>query len=187
MKIFCICLFVLEFCFAFSVKSLQEIHDQNVQRQKFEESCGAASLATLLNLFGIKQYQEQDILRQLNQKTDMLSFQELQRAAVSLGYDTRGFKLTREVLEKTSYPLLVRIENDPRFPHFVVIINFQGDFLKVFDPNFGEYISTKKEFYSIWDKDKSGGYTLLIANREKTKPRVQPLRFPNQRFFESLF
>lgn len=153
-------------------------------RQKYEESCGAAALASLLNLFGVRQYQEEEILQQLNQKTDMLSFQELQSVATALGYDTRGFRLTREILAQTSYPLLVRIENDPRFPHFVVIVNFQGDFLKVFDPNFGEYISTKKEFYSAWDRDMHGGYALVVADKAKTKPKIQPLRFPNPRFFD---
>ncbi|TLD79335.1 peptidase C39, partial [Helicobacter sp. MIT 11-5569] len=159
---------ILLFCliyssFAFGVKSLQDLHNQNVIRQQFEESCGASALATLINLFAFKQYTEQDILSLLNQKTDMLSFKELQRTANALGYTTKGFQLQRHILEQTSYPLLVRIEDDPRFPHFVVIINYQGDFIKVLDPNFGEYKSTKKEFYSIWDKNQTGGFALIIA------------------------
>ncbi len=169
--------------FGFRVQSLQELHNQNVIRQQFEESCGASSLATLLNLFGIKQYQEQEILNVLNQKTDMLSFQELQKAATILGYDTKGFQLSREILQRTAYPLLVRIEDDPRFPHFVVIMNFKGDFLKVFDPNFGEYISTKKEFYSIWDRNHIGGFALVVANKENSKPLLQDLKFPSEVFF----
>lgn len=178
-----VCALTLNVAFAFAVESLQEIHNQNVIRQKFEESCGAASLATLLNLFGIQQYQEQEILKLLNQKTDMLSFQELQKAAMALGYDTRGFQLSREILQHTTYPLLVRIENDPRFPHFVVIINFKGDFLKVFDPNFGEYISAKKEFYSVWDRNHTGGFALVVTNKENSKPLLQDLKFPNEVFF----
>nr|WP_290879552.1 cysteine peptidase family C39 domain-containing protein [Helicobacter sp.] len=182
-KILLVCVLALKIAFAFAVESLQENHNQNVIRQKFEESCGAASLATLLNLFGIQQYQEQEILNVLNQKTDMLSFQELQKAATILGYDTKGFQLSREVLQRTAYPLLVRIENDPRFPHFVVIINFKGDFLKVLDPNFGEYISTKKEFYSIWDRNHTGGYALVVTNKENSKPLLQDLKFPSEVFF----
>ena len=121
-------------CFSFPVKSLQEIHNQNVIRQHFEESCGASSLVTLVNLFTFKQYTEQDILALLKQKTDMLSFKELQQLAITLGYDIKGFQLSREILEQTSYPLLVKIENDPRYPHFVVIMNYQGDFIRVLDP-----------------------------------------------------
>ncbi|MBX7491033.1 C39 family peptidase [Helicobacter turcicus] len=179
----------INFCFSFSVKSLQELHNQNVIRQQYEESCGASALATLLNLFTFKQYAEQDILNLLNQKTDMLSFKELQQTANTLGYRTKGFQLKREVLEQTSYPLLVRIENDPRFPHFVVIINYQGDFIKVLDPNFGEYIATKKEFYSIWDRNHEGGFALIITDKENSKPSIKDLEFPSERFLNrfSLF
>ncbi|MDA3969213.1 cysteine peptidase family C39 domain-containing protein [Helicobacter ibis] len=92
------------------------------------------------------------------------------------------FRLTRDILEQTSYPILVRIEDDPRFPHFVVIINYSGDFIKILDPNFGEYISSKKEFYSIWDRDNSGGYALLIG-KDNVKPEVGGLNFPTSIFF----
>ena len=176
---------MLFFCvtsFAFSVQSLQELHNQNVIRQQFEESCGASALATLLNLFEFKQYTEQDILTLLNQKTDMLSFKELQEIANTLGYTTKGFQLSREILEQTSYPLLVRIENDPRFPHFVVIINYKGDFIQVFDPNFGAYKATKKEFYSVWDRNHTGGFALVVA-KENFKPIIKDLEFPSEAFF----
>lgn len=66
--------------------------------------------------------------------------------------------------------MLVKIENDPRFPHFVVIINHKGNYLQIFDPNYGEYISSKKEFYSIWDRDKKGGYALIIAPQKALNP-----------------
>lgn len=184
LRIFLICFCITNLTFAFGVKSLQEFHNQNIVRQQFEESCGASALAILLNLFEFRQYTEQDILTLLNQKTDMLSFKELQTIANALGYKTKGFQLQREILEQTSYPLLVRIENDPRFPHFVVIINYQGDFIKVFDPNFGEYKATKKEFYSIWDRNHTGGFALVIAKDEYYKPMIKDLEFPSEVFFK---
>ena len=176
--------YMANFAFGFSVKSLKELHNQNVIRQQYEESCGAAALATLLNLFALKQYSEQDILALLNQKTDMLSFKELQEVANTLGYTTKGFQLQREILEQTSYPLLVRIENDPRFPHFVVIINHKGDFIQVFDPNFGQYKATKNEFYSVWDRNHTGGFALIVAGNENSKPNIEDLEFPSEVFFK---
>ena len=182
-KVIFIFLCSFNLCFSFPVKSLQEIHNQNVIRQHFEESCGASSLATLLNLFVFRQYTEQELLTLLEQKTDMLSFKELQQLAITLGYDIKGFQLSRDILEQTSYPLLVKIENDPRYPHFVVIVNYQGDFIRVLDPSVGEYKATNKEFYSIWDKDGIGGYALIIIHKEN-KPLIKDLEFPNERFFE---
>ncbi|TLD79674.1 peptidase C39, partial [Helicobacter sp. MIT 11-5569] len=51
------------------------------------------------------------------------------------------------------------------------------------DPNFGEYKSTKKEFYSIWDKNQTGGFALIIADKENSKPAIKDLEFPSERFF----
>ncbi|WP_299546066.1 cysteine peptidase family C39 domain-containing protein [uncultured Helicobacter sp.] len=143
----------------------------------------SSALATLFNFFGLKQFSEQEILTFLNHNTDMLSFKDLQEVAQKIGYTTKGFLITREILEKTTYPLLVRIENDPRFPHFVVVINYKGDFIKIYDPNFGIYISSKKEFYSIWDTNNKGGYALIIA-KENVLPNIKELILPNQIFFK---
>lgn len=76
----------------------------------------------------------------------MLSFKDLQEVAQKIGYTTKGFLITREILEKTTYPLLVRIENDPRFPHFVVVINYKGDFIKIYDPILEFILALKKSF-----------------------------------------
>ncbi len=65
--------------------------------------------------------------------------------------------------------MLVKIENDPRFPYFVVIINYKGGYLQVFDPNYGEYISSKREFFSIWDRYNKGGYALIVAPKKELK------------------
>lgn len=72
--------FITNFAFAFSVKSLQELHNQNVIRQQYEESCGASALATLLNFFEFRQYSEQDILAFLNQKNRYVKLQRIARS-----------------------------------------------------------------------------------------------------------
>ncbi|WP_271021544.1 cysteine peptidase family C39 domain-containing protein [Helicobacter ibis] len=84
-------IFMINFAEAFAVKSMQEINAKNIIRQEFEESCGAASLANLINYFQLKQLNEQDVLDMISNKTDMLSFKELQNIAKSLGYTADGF------------------------------------------------------------------------------------------------
>ncbi|MBO5063356.1 MAG: hypothetical protein J6C08_02445 [Campylobacter sp.] len=49
----------------FIVSSYYEIRNKNVVRQNYEESCGAASIATILNLIDVKRYSENDILQKL--------------------------------------------------------------------------------------------------------------------------
>lgn len=157
----------------FIVQSYQEIKNQRVIRQSYEESCGASSLATLLNILNESNFTELEILKTMSESklnTDMVSFTDLKAAVQKLGFKANSYSLDREILNQlVKIPILVKIENDPRFPHFVVIINHKGNYLQIFDPNYGEYISSKKEFYSIWDRDKKGGYALIVAPKKDLK------------------
>ncbi|TKX32326.1 C39 family peptidase [Campylobacter aviculae] len=157
----------------FIVKSYSEIKNKNVIRQSYEESCGASSLATLINILDDKKLSELDLLKTMSgQKlyTDMVSFADLNDAVKKLGYESKSYRIDRKSLEKLAgIPILVKIEDDPRFPHFVVIINHRGDFLQILDPSYGEYISSKRQFFSVWDRYKKGGYALIIAPKKKLK------------------
>lgn len=50
----------------FVVKSYAEIKNEKVVRQNYEESCGAASLAILLNLFDDNNLTELDLLKTMS-------------------------------------------------------------------------------------------------------------------------
>ncbi|MDL0110257.1 cysteine peptidase family C39 domain-containing protein [Campylobacter felis] len=157
----------------FVVKSYQEIKNEKVVRQNYEESCGAASLATLINTLDDNNLTELDLLKTMSgQKlyTDMVSFADLNDAVKKLGYESKAYKIDKEILKKlVNVPMLVKIEDDPRFPHFVVIINHKGNYLQIFDPSYGEYISSKREFYSVWDRYKKGGFALIINPKKQLK------------------
>lgn len=170
----------------FVVKSYQEIKNQRVVRQNYEESCGAASLATMINLIDNQKLSELDVLKVMSEKeltTDMVSFLDLEEAIKKLDFKSDSFRINEQVLNKLiNIPLLVKIEDDPRFPHFVIIINHKGDYLQVLDPSHGEYISSKREFYSIWDREDKGGYALVVLPKQEFK-RLD-FNFPNKLNFE---
>ncbi|EFB5539465.1 peptidase C39 [Campylobacter jejuni] len=157
----------------FVVKSYQEIKNEKVVRQNYEESCGAASLATLINTLDDNNLTELDLLKTMSgQKlcTDMVSFADLNDAVKKLGYESKSYKVDRKILENIiSVPILVKIEDDPRFPHFVVIINHKGNYLQILDPSYGEYISSKREFYSVWDRYNKGGFALIVNPKKQLK------------------
>lgn len=157
----------------FAVKSYQEIKNEKVIKQNYEESCGAASLATLINILDDNNLTELDLLKTMSgQKlyTDMVSFADLNDAVKKLGYESKSYKVDRKILEKlVNIPLLVKIEDDPRFPHFVVIINHKGNYLQILDPSYGKYISSKREFFSVWDRYNKGGYALIVAPKKGLK------------------
>ena len=103
--------------------------------------------------------------------TDMVSFADLSDAVKKLGYESNSYQINRENLDKlVNIPMLVKIEDDPRFPHFVIIINHKGNYLQVLDPSHGEYISSKSQFFSIWDRYNKGGYALIVAPKKELKP-----------------
>ncbi|ECL3871772.1 peptidase C39 [Campylobacter vulpis] len=157
----------------FVVKSYQEIKNEKVIRQNYEESCGAASLATLINILDDSNLTESDLLKAMSGQqlyTDMVSFADLNDAVKKLGFQSKSYKIDRKILESIiSVPILVKIEDDPRFPHFVVIINHKGNYLQILDPSYGEYISSKREFYSVWDRYKKGGFALIINPKKQLK------------------
>lgn len=172
----------------FAVESYHEMRNKNVIRQSYEESCGAASLATLINNLDFKNLSEKDTLEHMQEKgkslsTDMVNFKQLQDAATKLGYESNGYQINQELLNKLNIPVIVKIENDPRYPHFVVIINHPGDFITILDPNFGKYVSSKQEFYSIWDKHNKGGYMLVLAPKNELL-REYKIELPPKSLFE---
>lgn len=66
--------------------------------------------------------------------TDMVSFADLNDAVKKLGFQSNSYQINRENLDKlVNIPMLVKIEDDPRFPHFVIIINHKGNYLQVLD------------------------------------------------------
>ncbi|TQR34432.1 peptidase C39 [Campylobacter sp. MIT 99-7217] len=163
----------------FILKSYAEIKNEKLVRQNYEQSCGAASLATLINLISDKKLSELDILQTMSTEeiyTDMLSFADLSVLAQKLGFESKSYQIDKENLNKLiGIPLLVKIEDDPRFPHFVIIINHKGDFLQVLDPSHGEYISSKNQFLNLWDKHSRGGFALILAfekDLETLKPKL---------------
>ena len=99
------------------LKSMKDLRDRNLVRQRFDYSCGAAALATILRYGFGEEVTEREILSQL---FDLLSEEEkdvsrkegfslldLQQVAQSRGYNAQGFRLSAENLPKLRGPVIV--------------------------------------------------------------------------------
>ncbi len=149
----------------FNVKSFQEVRFKDVIPQKYEESCGAASLATLMNMYN-ENVIEEDLLSDFN-TSNMVNFDDIQKVANIHGYKAKGYKITKEIFEKITIPVIARVIRHKNYPHFIVIQNIKGDYFLSLDPTSGKRLMSKSEFYSIWyDK---GGYILVIVPKKKKK------------------
>ena len=141
---------VISLSFAdFVVKSFIELKYKDVIKQKYEESCGASAMATLLNLDGNK-FSEKDILKNIN-TTDAISLYTLSLIAKKHNYLSKSYKINLKILKTIKYPIIARIARDKNYPHFVVIKVFK-DFVLVLDPNYGKYALSFDEFNKIWTK-----------------------------------
>ena len=163
----------------FVVNPLSKLKSKHTIKQTYEESCGAAALATLLRFHG-KDTNETEILG-IASKTDMLSFAELAKISKAFGYEAQGYKISREVFEKTRIPLLVLVVREVDFPHFVVAINHDGDFVSVYDPSSGDYIASKSDFYAMWEFA-SGGFALVVLPKEYKRQEFD-MELPQGVFF----
>ncbi|MCK5111274.1 MAG: peptidase C39 [Arcobacteraceae bacterium] len=132
----------------FKVKSLKEIKYQDVTQQSFEESCGASAISSLFNMYGLDTT-EKDIIKDLN-TTDMINFLDLQTIASKHNFKAKGYKITKEIFEQLTIPVIARILRKKDYPHFVVAQNIKGDFVLLLDPNNGKYLVTKENFYNSW-------------------------------------
>jgi len=170
--IFLLLAFSLEADSIFKVKSFHELKYKNVTQQTYEESCGASSLATLMNLYDAN-VTEKDLLHDLN-STNAVNFLDLQKIALKNGFRAKGYNITKKIFEQLSFPVIARVIRHSNYPHFIVVYNLQGDFVLVLDPNNGKRLMSKNEFYSIWNK-KDKGYVLVVLSKETKRLNISYL------------
>jgi predicted double-glycine peptidase len=148
----------------FKVNSLSEIKYKDVTKQSFEESCGASAISSLFNMYGLST-DEKQMIKDLD-STDMVNFLDLQKISISNNFKAKGYKITKEIFEQLTIPVIARIVRKKDYPHFVVAQNVKGDFILLLDPNNGKFLVSKKEFYSSWIGQDSN-YILIAIPNEK--------------------
>ena len=139
------------------VLSLQEIRSVGVVRQKWDISCGAAALATLLTYQHGNSVTEVEIAKTMLRKTDPLrvkvrqgfSFLDLKRFVDDRGYEGTGYtELTLKDLVDMA-PLIIPIEVS-RYPHFVIFRGIENDRVVLADPAFGNRTMKVPSFLDVW-------------------------------------
>jgi predicted double-glycine peptidase len=148
--------------------------------QNYEESCGAAALATIINLYG-QQIDEKQVVDKAS-STDMLSFAQMARIAKEFGYNASGYKIDTNTFESLKVPVITRIDNRENYAHFVVVMNHTGDFVSIFDPSFGYYVQSKKEFFKWWNEETYGYILVVMPEKIASFPAI-PLNIPNRLLF----
>jgi uncharacterized protein len=171
-----------------TVRSLLEMRHQNVVIQKWDLSCGAAALATLLKYQHGEQVTEKDIALalmkreeyiknpQLVQSREGFSLLDLKRNVDARGYLGNGFGRLRLKDLAAKAPLIVPIKTNG-YNHFVVFRGRAGDRVLLADPAWGNRTMSVDEFMEKWiDYPELGRIGFAVQRRDGDAPpnQLQP-------------
>ncbi len=180
-------------------RSMKDLRDQDVVKQRFDFSCGAAALATLLKFGFAEQVTETQILiglfdlpsetEKAERRRTGFSLLDLQRVAQARGYNAQGFRLEPDQLPLLGGPVLVFIE--PRgYKHFAVLRGVRGDRVYLADPSRGQVRMPAATFQKSWMQPDGKGIifvvepksgqaardTLTLATTRRPLPEVMSIR-----------
>jgi predicted double-glycine peptidase len=164
------------------VRSLAELRQEKVIQQKFDLSCGAAALATILKYQHGENVSERDVAVSLITRKEYLldpslvqrrqgfSLLDLKRAASLAGYSADGYgRLSfQEMLSKA--PIIVPIQANG-YNHFVIVRGVYGNRILLADPAWGNRTMLVEEFANLWiDYPEFGHVGLTVTRRDGLLP-----------------
>jgi uncharacterized protein len=166
------------------LRSMKALRDANVVKQRFDYSCGAAALATLLRYGFGDAVTEREIVAQLfsteSDEQQQVSIREgfslldLQRVAQAGGYQAEGFRITPEDLPRLSGPVIVFIQ--PRgYRHFAVLRGVHGDRVWLADPSLGNVRMPLYRFLESWRDGSGTGIIFAVEPAAGLLPGPTPL------------
>lgn len=146
-----------------AVKSWKKLRDLNIVKQDQDFSCGAASIATLLNNFYGQNLTEDDILTQMGKEKERASFDDMQKIMPKLGFQAKGYALTYEQLTLLKIPAIVYLKYRKN-EHFSVLRGIDKNTVLLADPSLGHISMSKFQFLKSWDTtdDEMNGKILAI-------------------------
>jgi uncharacterized protein len=152
-------------------RSVKALRDQNLVKQHFDFSCGAAALATILRYgFGDEITEQQILVDLFTQLSDDerktaertgFSLLDLQRVAQRRGYAAEGFRLEPAQLRMLAGPVIAFIQ--PRgYKHFAVLRGVRGDRAYLADPSRGNIRQPLYTFLKDWVQDGGTGIVFVV-------------------------
>jgi hypothetical protein len=161
------------------VLSWRELRDRNVVRQRFDYSCGAAALATLIRYYFGDDVSEEGILagilrsmtaaEVLDREVNGLSLLDLRLQAERMGYQAVGVRLDLAALPRLTGPVIVHLERDD-YRHFAVLKGVREDRIYLADPSLGNVRRSVDRFANEWS-----GIALVLGKQGFGTPRRHPL------------
>ena len=162
-----------------TLHSWKALRDQNVVIQRYDYSCGAGALATLMRYYFDDDVTEEEVLfgilgsmtkeEVLDREEKGFSLLDLKRYAEKRGYQAVGVKLKYAGLKQLRGPVLVYLEKDD-YKHFAVLKGVLGDRVYLADPSRGNVRMAVYRFAEEWS-----GIALILGKKGFGLPQEYPL------------
>jgi len=131
------------------VKSWKTLRDAHIVKQDLDYSCGAASLATLLNGYYGLAVTEAALLQAMDKGDGYASFDDMARALVQFGFKAQGFAASWAQLVKLRVPVVVYLKHRKN-DHFSVLRGIDENTVWLADPSLGNRTYSKAQFLAMW-------------------------------------
>ncbi|HEZ0500856.1 TPA: C39 family peptidase [Neisseria meningitidis] len=131
------------------IQSWKERRDFNIVKQDLDFSCGAASVATLLNNFYGQKLTEEEVLEKLDKEQMRASFEDMRRIMPDLGFEAKGYALSFEQLAQLKIPVIVYLKYR-KDDHFSVLRGIDGNTVLLADPSLGHVSMSRAQFLDAW-------------------------------------
>jgi hypothetical protein len=140
------------------IRTLKELRDEGVVRQRWDMSCGAAALSTVLTYDFNDDTPEAAIVVWILHRTSPIrvrarggfSLLDLKHFAQARGYNAEGFSgMSLEDLAAESSWVITPIRFKG-FDHFVVVKGIVGNRVVIADPGFGNVTMEAGRFAKLW-------------------------------------
>ena len=169
---------------------MKDLRDRDVVKQRFDFSCGAAALATILRYGFAEDVTEGQILMELfdlpteaersERRRTGFSLLDLRRVAQARGYNAEGFRLEPDQLPLLGGPVIVFIE--PRgYKHFAVLRGVRGDRIHLADPSRGQVRMPVFRFREDWLQSDGRGIIFVVEPKAGLANRQTPLTLATTR------
>ena len=161
------------------VTSYQTQKFKDIVPQVYDFSCGAASLATLVDGVYGEHFQEVDLLKILRAQFDAptwevkrkqgFSFADLAFLTSQIGYQAEGVEISLSELIKVKAPVIIQVAK-PDFLHFTVFRGVENGLILIADPITGRTQYAPDQFAAEYT-----GYALAVWKDDKPIPEEYAL------------
>ncbi|MFC0036083.1 cysteine peptidase family C39 domain-containing protein [Cardiobacterium valvarum] len=157
---------------ALQIKDWKTMRDDGIIKQDLDYSCGAASIATLLNRQYGQQVTEEEVLallKKVAKKEGRASFADMQQILPELGFRAQGYALSFAQLKQLHSPVIVylRYRNNE---HFSVLYGIDDNTVLLADPSLGHLSLSSEQFLKAWntrDETLQGKILAIVPNRSR--------------------